>query len=66
MKNMGDYHDHYLKKDVLLLADVFEKFIDMFLKLYRLYHCHYSLFKFSWTELGCDVKDDWCRVRKNI
>ena len=28
MKDMGDYHDHYLKNDVLLLADVFEKFID--------------------------------------
>ena len=28
MKNMGDYHDHDLKKNVLLLADVFEKFID--------------------------------------
>ena len=28
MKNMGDYHDHYLKKDVLLLVDVFEKFIE--------------------------------------
>ena len=26
MKNVSDYHDHYLKK-VLLLADVFEKFI---------------------------------------
>ena len=28
MRNMGGYHDHYLKKDVLLLANVFEKFID--------------------------------------
>ena len=25
MKNVGDYHDHYLEKDVLLLADVFLK-----------------------------------------
>ena len=41
MKNMGDYHDHYLKKDVLLLADVFEKFIDTFLKYYELDPCHY-------------------------
>ena len=31
-KNMGDYHDHYFKKDVLLLADVFKKFIDTCLK----------------------------------
>ena len=30
MKNMGDYQDHYLIKDILLLTDVFEKFIDMF------------------------------------
>ena len=28
MKNMGNYHDHYLKKDVLLLADFSEKSID--------------------------------------
>ena len=26
-KNMGDHHDHYLKKDVLLSVDVFETFI---------------------------------------
>ena len=41
MKNMADYHNHYLKKDVLLLADVFEKFIDKCLKLYKLDACHY-------------------------
>ena len=41
MKNMGDYHDHYLKKDVLLLADVFEKFTDTCLKIYGLDACHY-------------------------
>ena len=28
MKNMGDYRNHYFKKDALLLADIFEKFID--------------------------------------
>ena len=41
MKNMGNYHDHYLKKDVLLLADVFQKFIDTCLKFYKLAPCHY-------------------------
>ena len=41
IKNMGDYHDHYLKKDVLLLADVFEKFISTCLKYFELDPCHY-------------------------
>ena len=27
MKNMGDYHNHYLKKDVLQLADVCESLL---------------------------------------
>ena len=27
MKNMGDYHDYYLKKDVLLLADVLKNLL---------------------------------------
>ena len=41
MTNMGDYHDDYLKKDVLFMADVFEKFIDACLKYYALDPCHY-------------------------
>ena len=40
MKNMSNYHDHYLKKDVLLLA-VFEKFIDICLRFYVLDPCHF-------------------------
>ncbi|PFX14366.1 hypothetical protein AWC38_SpisGene21477 [Stylophora pistillata] len=36
MKNMGDYHDLYLKSDVLLLADVFEKFRNVILENYNL------------------------------
>ena len=41
MNDMGDYHDHYLKKYVLLLADVFEIFIDTCLKFYKLDPWHY-------------------------
>ena len=52
MKNMGDYHDHYLKKDVLLLTDVFEKFIDTCLNCYGLDPCHYfSSPVLSWDPL---------------
>ena len=36
LKCMGDYHDHYLKKDVLFSDDVFEKFIDTCLKYYKI------------------------------
>ena len=41
MNTMGDYHDLYLKADVFLLADVFEKFIKTCLDYYRLDLCHY-------------------------
>ena len=41
MKNMAAYHNHYLKKYVLLLADVFDKFIVTSLKFYELDPYHY-------------------------
>ena len=41
MNTMGDYHDLYLKTDVLLLADVFEKFISTCLDYYGLDPVHY-------------------------
>ena len=41
MNTMGDYHDLCLKTDVLLLADVFEKFIKTYLDYYGLDLCHY-------------------------
>ena len=49
---MGDYHNHYLKKDVLLLADVFEKFISTCIKHYELDPCHYFSFPgLSWDAM---------------
>ena len=50
IKNVGQYHDLYLKTDVLL-CDVFEKFITVCLKDYGLDTCHY----FSSTGLSWDA-----------
>ena len=36
-----DYYNHYLKKDVLFLADLFENFIDISLNFYKLEPCNY-------------------------
>ena len=41
MNTMVHYLDLYLNTDILLLADVFEKFIDTCLEKYGLDSCHY-------------------------
>ena len=40
LENLGDYHDPYVKSDTLLLADVFENFRDMCIKVYELDPAH--------------------------
>ena len=49
---MGDYHDHYLKKYVLLKANIFEKFIETCLKFCGFDPCHYfSASGLSWDAM---------------
>ena len=41
LQSMGEYHNLYLKSDILLLADVFENFRKTCLQYYKLDPCHY-------------------------
>ena len=65
IENMGQYHDLYLKSDVLLIADVFENFRETCLAYYSLDPCHYvSSPGLSWdamlkmTKINLDLISD--------
>ena len=52
IKTLGEYHDLYLKSDVLLLADVFQMFVKTCLNYYGLDPCHYfSAPRLSWDAM---------------
>ena len=63
---MGDYHDLYLKTDIMLIADFFDMFIGVCLEYFELDPCHYlnspglswdAMFKITyvWLELIVDI-----------
>ena len=41
MKNLREYHDVYVQSDTALLADVFENFLDKYIKKYELDPAHF-------------------------
>ena len=49
LKNLGEYRDLYVQSDTLLLADVFENFRSMYIKVYELDPAHFlSLPGLAW------------------
>ena len=64
-KTLGEYHDVYLQTDVLLLADIFENFRRVCIKVYKLDPAHFfSAPNLSWdamlisTEAKLGLLDD--------
>ena len=52
MNTMGEYHDLYLKSDILLLVDVFENFHKTCLQYCKLDPCHWFTFPgLSWDAM---------------
>ena len=49
IKNSGEYHDLYVQRDALLLADVFENFRDMCIEVYELDPAYFlAALGFAW------------------
>ena len=57
IKTLGEYHDLYLKSDVLLLSDVFENFRETCFQYYKF--GPRTLLQCPWIILECLSEDDW-------
>ena len=58
-RNLGDYHDVYLRTDVLILADVFEKFRQVCMRVYKLDPVHFfSAPNLSWDAMPFTTRVD--------
>ena len=61
-KNLGEYHDLYLKSDTLLLADVFGNSKKKFLKIYKLDPLKFlTAARLVWLAA---LKKSWSKIRK--
>ena len=62
-KNLGEYHDLYLKSNTLFLADVFENFKKISLEIYQLDSTKFiSAPALAWQAA---LKKDWSKIRIN-
>ena len=60
LKNLGEYHDLYVQSDTLLLADVFENFSNMCIKVYELDPAHFlSLQGLAWQACLKKTNVNW-------
>ena len=59
IKKLSEYHDFYLKSDPLLLADVFENFVKLCLKIY---HLDPQIYFSSWISIASSFKKDWSKI----
>ena len=63
IKNLGKYHDLYVKGDTLLLADMFENFRNKGLEIYELDHIYFvSAPRLAWQ--AC-IKKEMSKIRIN-
>ena len=61
LKNLVEYHDLYVQSNTLLLADVFENFRNMCIKVYEPDPAHFlSLPRLAWQ--AC-IKKNKCKIR---